>query len=97
MRLNVKALNRVVAEKHRTIKVGAVYFLSNFHDKEGATVRVVSKCAKRNSAGWRSTVNVEILESDYHFYKIGETHTVNATNLYEKREYASVAYKFGQS
>jgi hypothetical protein len=96
VRLNTKAIHKAVADKHAKINVGQVYFLSNFYDVEGATVRVVSKCAKKNSAGWYSTVNVEILESDYHYYKVGETHTVNATNLYEKREFASASHKFGQ-
>lgn len=95
-RLNMKALHRAVAEKHAWVKVGETYFLSNFHDKEGATVRVVSKSdRRRNRAGFFSIVNVEILESDYHYYKVGEIHTVNAANLYKERKHASPAFKFG--
>ena len=97
MRLNMKALHQKVAEAHNRIVVGKTYFLSNFYDKEGATVRVVSKSNKRkNKAGFYSIVNVEILDSDYHYYKVGETHTVNAANLYERREDASPSRRWGQ-
>lgn len=96
MRLNMKALHKKVAEAHSRIVVGKTYFLSHFHDKEGATVRVVSKSNKRrNLAGFFSIVNVEVLDSDAAFYKVGETHTVNAANLYEKRELASPSAKYG--
>ena len=88
-----KAIHKAVADKHSKIHVGQLYFLSNFYDVEGATVRVVSKSTKKNRSGWNSTVNVEILESDYHYYKVGEMHTVNATNLYEKREFASASHR----
>lgn len=95
--LNMRALHKKVAEAHRKVVVGKTYFLSNFYDKEGATVRVVSKSDKRrNKAGFFSIVNVEILESDYHYYKVGETHTVNAANLYERREDASASKRWGQ-
>lgn len=96
VRLNMRALHAAVAVKHNAIKVGATYFLSYFHDKEGATVRVVSKSNKRrNRAGFYSIVNVEILDSDAAFYKPGEMHTVNAANLYAERKYASPSFKFG--
>lgn len=92
----MKSLHRAVAIKHAAVKVGEIYFLSNFHDKEGAMVRVVSKSNKRrNNAGFYSIVNVEILESDYHYYKVGEMHTVNAANLYTERKFASPKFKFG--
>lgn len=95
--LNMKAMHKAVAVKHAAINVGQVYFLSNFYDKEGAMVRVVSKSNKvKNKAGFYSIVNVEILESDYHYYKVGEMHTVNASNLYERRELASASRKWGQ-
>lgn len=97
MRLNMRALHKKVAEAHNRIVVGNTYFLSNFYDKEGATVRVVSKSNRsKNKAGFYSIVNVEILESDYHYYKVGETHTVNAANLYERREDASASHRWGQ-
>lgn len=95
VRLNMKALHRHVAEQHRRIQVGGRYFLSHFHDKEGAIVRVVSKSdRRRNLAGFYSIVNVEVLESDVAYYKPGETHTVNAANLYEHRTMASPEFKF---
>jgi len=97
MRLNMKALHQKVAEAHNRIVVGQTYFLSNFYDKEGAMVRVVSKSnRRRNKAGFFSIVNVEILESDYHYYKVGETHTVNAANLYLRREDASASRRWNQ-
>lgn len=96
VRFNMKALRAKVAKRHSEIQVGATYFLSNFYDKEGATVRVVSKSNKKNRCGWNSIINVEILDSDYHYYKIGETHTVNATNLYDARFHASPDYKFNK-
>lgn len=90
----MKALHKAVAEKHAWVQVGGTYFLSYFHDKEGATVRVVSKSNKRrNSAGFYSIVNVEILESNADWYKVGETHTVNAANLYTERKHASPTFK----
>lgn len=96
VRLNMKSLHRAVAQKHDWVQVGATYFLSYFHDKEGATVRVVSKSDKRrNKAGFYSIVNVEILDSDADWYKVGEMHTVNAANLYSERKHASPAFKFG--
>lgn len=94
-RLDMKAIRRAVAEKHEKIEVGNTYFLSYFHDKEGASVRVLSKSTKPNRAGWCSSVNVEILESDVDYYKPGAMHTVNASNLYEERKFASPAFKFG--
>lgn len=95
MRLNMKSLHRAVAIKHEQTEVGGTYFLSHFHDKEGATVRVLSKSTKLNRAGFASSVNVEILESDVDYYKIGAMHTVNAANLYSERKYASPKFKFG--
>jgi hypothetical protein len=95
MRFDMKALKAKIAKRHSEIQVGATYFLSNFYDKDGATVRVVSKSNKKNKCGWNSIINVEILDSDYHYYKIGETHTVNATNLYEQRHLASPEYRYG--
>ena len=98
MRINMKALHKAVAEKHNKIVVGDTYFLSHFHDKEGATVRVVSKSNKRrNLAGFFSIVNVEVLSSDANYYKIGEIHTVNASNLYVRRELASPANKWNRN
>jgi hypothetical protein len=91
----MKALHKQVAEAHRRVTVGDKYFLSHFHDKEGAIVRVVSKSdRRRNLAGFYSIVNVEVLESDVAYYKPGETHTVNAANLYEHRTMASPEFKF---
>lgn len=95
VRLNMKSLHKAVAIKHARVEVGSKYFLSHFHDKEGAIVRVLSKSTKTNRAGFNSSVNVEVLESDCDYYKPGALHTVNAANLYEHRTYASPAFKFG--
>jgi hypothetical protein len=94
MRFDMKALRKKVYQRHTEIQVGGTYFLSNFYDKEGATVKVLSKSRKPNGCGWNSSVNVEVLDSDYHYYKVGATHTVNGTNLYENRHHASAEYKF---
>lgn len=91
----MKSLHKAVAEKHAWVQVGGTYFLSYFHDKEGATVRVLSKSTKTNRAGFNSSVNVEVLTSDVDYYKPGAMHTVNAANLYAERKFASVAFKFG--
>lgn len=93
IKLNMKALHQVVAQKHSRIGIGNKYFLSHFLDKEGAIVRVLEKSTKKNRAGFRSSVLVEILESDCDYYKPGATHTVNAANLYEHRMYASPSFK----
>lgn len=95
VKLNIKSLHKAVAIKHKNTEVGATYFLSHFHDKEGATVRVLSKSTKKNRAGFNSSVNIEILDSDCDYYKIGALHTVNAANLYKERKFASPAFKFG--
>jgi len=94
VRLNLNGLRKQVAERHRRVSVGELYFLSHFHDKEGAIVRVLNKSTTENRAGWNSSVQVEVLESDVDYYKPGATHTVNAANLYKHRYFASVEYKF---
>lgn len=104
VRLNVKNMRNKVAVATKSIEVGKVYFLSNFYDKDGAMVRVLSKSADKNRAGWNSSVNVEVIEPLFYdddtfllqHYAKGTKHTVNATNLYEKRELASASNKWGQ-
>jgi hypothetical protein len=91
----LKQLRKRVASRHSQIKVGSTYFLSNFYDKEGAMVKVLSKSCATNRAGWNSSVNVVVLDSDYHYYVIGATHTVNASNLYDLRSQASAEYRYG--
>jgi hypothetical protein len=95
VKLDMKSLHKAVATKHEMVDVGSKYFLSHFHDKEGAIVRVLSKSTKTNRAGFNSSVNVEVLESDCDYYKPGALHTVNAANLYQERKHASPAFKFG--
>lgn len=95
VKLNIKALHKVVATKHKNTKVGEIYFLSNFHDKEGATIKVLRKSTEKNRAGFNSSVIVEVLDSDCAYYKVGAVHTVNAANLYKERKFASPAFKFG--
>jgi len=93
VKLNMKALHRVVDIKHQQCRVGQVYFLSHFLDKEGAMVRVLSKSTKTNKAGFRSSVNIEVLESDCDYYRPGAKHTVNAANLYKERHHANPVFK----
>ena len=85
----------------KALKIGGKYFLSSFYDKEGAWVKVIEATTKINGAGWPSSVKVEVLEvvterpnASYQFYKVGAIHTVNATNLYAKRENASHTAKW---
>lgn len=94
VRLNLTGLRLRVSSRHKEIEIGEKYFLSHFHDKEGATVRVISKSVKENRAGWNSSVSVRILQSDCDYYKPGALYTVNATNLYNDRYFASPEYKF---
>ena len=61
-------------------------------------VKVLDKSTKINSAGWPSSVLVEVVEPINEtgtYYAIGSKRTVNATNLYEHREQASAAVKYG--
>jgi hypothetical protein len=97
VRLNTKAIHQAVLEKHDKINVGQVYFLSSFYDKEGVTVRVLDKSTKENLCGWKSSVTCEVLEVHMdrpNHYTIGKQITVNASNLYEQRELASVKNRF---
>lgn len=104
VRLNTKKMHQVVDSRTDEIEVGKVYFLSNFYDKDGAMVRVLSKSKDKNRAGWNSSVNVEVVEPLFYdddtfllkHYAKGTKHTVNATNLYETRELASASRKWGQ-
>ena len=90
-----------IKDATNALKIGGTYFLSSFYDKEGAMVKVLEATTKTNRAGWPSSVKVEVLEvitdrpnASYQFYKIGDIHTVNATNLYTKREDASHTAKW---
>lgn len=104
VKLNVAKMRETVSHRTDEIKVGEVYFLSNFYDKDGAMVRVLSKSKEKNRAGWNSTVTVEVVEPLFYdddtfslkHYAKGTRHTVNATNLYERRELASASRKWGQ-
>ncbi len=96
--LNKKKTVARIKARTAEIVLGGTYFLSNFYDKEGAMVKVIEKSTKINSAGWPSTVKVEVLEpvgdmSEFSrkYYATGTTHTCNATNLYDKREQADPA------
>jgi hypothetical protein len=95
--LNMKKTKLRIVARTQEIKVGETYFLSSFHDVDGAFVKVLSKSTKPNSAGWPSSVEIEILEpfgeANKSFYAKGKQRTVNATNLYEHREDASPSRK----
>lgn len=99
-----KSFNKIIAkqckEKTSKIVVGNVYFLSSFHDEEGCYVRVLSKSNKENLCGWPSSVEVQVIEGvnlrkdTEQFYAVGTKHTVNASNLYTRKEDASHRAKF---
>src|SRR6267378_2064553 len=88
--LDVRKVQARVKARTAEIVVGNTYFLSAFHDVSGAYVKVLGKSTKTNKCGWASTVKVEVLtevgENPGSFYKPGNVTTVNATNLYDKRE-----------
>lgn len=91
--MSTKKTNERIKARTAQIKVGETYFLSSFYDKAGAMVVVQNKSTKKNRAGWPSSVEVKVIESvgdgpGLSHYKPGGIHTVNATNLYEKREMA---------
>jgi hypothetical protein len=94
--LTTKEISKKIKDKTDSIIIGQTYFLSDFYDS-GAFVVVRNKSKKINSAGWPSTVTVEILslhnyKGTYHF--IGKTTIVNASNLYTEPRLASAAFKF---
>lgn len=92
-----KQIEKVVAKRHSEIKKNLVYFLSSFRELQGAWVKVLDKSTKENTAGWNSMVTVEVISSvDENYYKPGAVHTVNATNLYEDRNHASLEYKLAK-
>ena len=57
-----KLINDKCKQKTESLMVGAVYFLSSFHDEQGAFVRVLNKSTEKNSCGWSSSVTVEVTE-----------------------------------
>jgi hypothetical protein len=63
-------------------------------------VKVLEKSTETNDAGWNSKVKVEMLvrvgDMTGTFYKPGNIATVNATNLYERREDANPKRKHSQ-
>lgn len=76
------------------LTIGGTYFLSSFYDKDGAWVKIVAASTKKNGVGWNSSVEVEVIEPvgddrSKEWHAPGTKHTVNATNLYVKREDAS--------
>jgi hypothetical protein len=96
--LSVRKVQAQVKARTAEIVVGNTYFLSSFYDQEGATVKVLDKSTKKNKCGWASTVTVEVLQyvgdgPSSSYYSVGKVTTVNASNLYERREHANHQYK----
>lgn len=96
--MNEKKTQKWIEARTAQIKVGGVYFLSVFYDTAGAMVKVLDKSTKKNKCGWNSCVKVEVVEAmkdgeqstaTVRCYQLGTVHTVNATNLYERREQAT--------
>ena len=97
IKLNAKAIQKKCESATDKLRVGQVYFLSSFYDKEGAFVKVIEKSKTQNFGGWNSSVTVEVLDNlgfNERVYPVGSIHSVNATNLYEKREMASHSAKY---
>jgi len=93
-------MRKRISDRTDEIEVGKTYWLSSFHDQDGAYVKVLKKSKKENRAGWNSTVHVAVTELDssyaHHekFYALDTVHTVNATNLYDDRHESSHTHKF---
>lgn len=91
--LDIRKTQAKVKARTAQIEIGKTYFLSGFYDQSGAYVKVLGKSTKTNSAGWNSSVEVEMLVEvggiPGDFYKPGRVATVNACNLYERREDAN--------
>jgi hypothetical protein len=100
LKLNIKAMKANSIAATNAIEIGGIYFLSSFYDKDGATVKVLSKSTKMNSAGWPSSVEIEVIEPlggeiGKSYYAAGVARTVNASNLYKNRADASHTAKYG--
>jgi len=82
--------------------IGKTYFLSSFYERDGAFVRVLSKSTAKNSAGWPSSIEVEVIEpiggntTLLHFAP-GTKHIVNALNLYRERQDARPRPRFSRT
>ena len=98
--LTIEQRQKNVMKRTDEIVVGAEYWLSSFHDVDGAYVEVLKKSKEENGAGWNSTVTVEVLQVDSTYprheiyYATGTIHTVNATNLYDIRHESSHTHKY---
>jgi hypothetical protein len=96
--LSVRKVQAKCKARTAEIVIGNTYFLSSFYDQEGAMVKVLDKSTATNNAGWASSVKVEVLEyvgdgPTSSYYTPGKVVTVNASNLYERRELANPQYK----
>ena len=98
--LDVSKVQAKCKARTAEIVVGNTYFLSGFYDVSGAYVKVLEKSTHENKAGWASSVKVEMLvevgRQPGNFYKPGNVTTVNACNLYERREDANPKRKFAK-
>ena len=86
---NPKTTARIL-QRNREVRVGELYFLSSFYDVDGAWVRVLAKSDAVNSAGWPSSISIQVeepvgSEAKRSFYAKGSIHTCNATNLHKNR------------
>lgn len=75
---------RASLKREGHVEVGQKYFLSSFHDEDGAWVKVLRFDEEE-------LAQVEVLEPigrevDNTFYRPGSIHTVNVSNLYATRE-----------
>ena len=96
--LSTRKVNQRVEAATKALIIGGTYFLSSFYDQDGAFVKVLAASTKQNSAGWNSSVTVEVIEpvgddQKKPWYAPGTQHSVNATNLYLTREAASYLAK----
>ena len=95
MKLNVKAIKKYAEQKTSEIVVGEIYFLSEFYDKDGAMVEVLSKPKGDND--WNTSVEYLVLEkigTSYDYYKVGKVGICGGQNLYKNRSDASAEAKW---
>lgn len=83
--------------KTSKIVIGEIYFLSEFYDKDGAMVEVLSK--PKSDSDWNTSVEYKVLEkigTSYDYYYVGKIGICGGQNLYKNRSDASAEAKWGK-
>ena len=68
--------------------VGEHYWISQNWENTGAFVKILEKSTELNPAGLPSSVRVEVVQTAG-AYKVGDTKTMNATQIYDERDHSS--------